>query len=225
MIEYFLVSKENYFSTLLFKKLKTKYNIVLISNNEDLKNKVLELKPIKLFFFHWSYIVPKSIYNTYECINIHTSNLPEGKGGSPLQNQILDNILCSTVNTLKMSDDGLDAGPIYCSKEITLQGNLFDIWLMICNVSYNLIDKILNDNLKPKNQEKINTKINKRNKNNIIPFTNEINLSKIYDFIRMLDEENYPNPYLEIGNFKLEFNRAKFNGENILADVKITKSL
>jgi len=53
---------------------------------------------------------------------------------------------------------------------------------------------------------------------------------KIYDFIRMLDNEEYPNPYIEIGNYKLEFNRAprmchqwNFNGEKIHSDVIITK--
>lgn len=46
----------------------------------------------------------------------------------------------------------------------------------------------------------------------------------------MLDNEEYPNPYIEIGNYKLEFNRAprmchqwNFNGEKIHSDVIITK--
>ena len=29
--------------------------------------------PEKIFFFHWSYIVPKEIYNNYECINSHSN--------------------------------------------------------------------------------------------------------------------------------------------------------
>ena len=46
----------------------------------------------------------------------------------------------------------------------------------------------------------------------------------------MLDNEEYHNPYIEIGNYKLEFNRAprmchqwNFNGEKIHSDVIIIK--
>ena len=39
----------------------------------------------------------------------------------------------------------------------------------------------------------------------------------------MLDSEEYPNPFIKIGNYKLEFNRATFNGEKIHSDVIIRK--
>lgn len=222
---YILASKKNYFSINLFNKLKKKNNnFIFITDKEELKNNIIKINPLKIFFLHWSFIVPRSIYNKYECINLHVGNLPKGKGGSPIQNQILDGITQSRVNALKMSDDGLDAGPIYCFEYISLQGNLFDIWDTLSKVGFKLINNIIENKVKPKKQEDNNFKVYKRRKNNKIPFDKEDNLSKIYDFIRMLDSSYYPNPYLQIGNFKLEFNRANFNGEYILCDVKITKN-
>ena len=224
---FILASKNNYASNFLFKKLRERTNEhwSFIFNKEELKLDILQKHSVnKIFFFHWSYIVPKSIYNKYECINIHTSNLPHGKGGSPLQNQIMDNIIQSRVNALRMSDAGLDAGPIYCSQDITLQGNLNDIWIMLSSISYKLITNIIDNHIQPVKQSLNDYPIYKRRRNNQIPFE-EKELVKIYNFIRMLDGTGYPNPYLEISNFRLEFNRANFDGEKIHTDVIITTKI
>ena len=147
---FFLYSKNNFFSNKLINKLKNTDNkwIYCNENNFDILNNYIT-NNIKIFFLHWNYIVPKNIYSKYECINIHTSNLPDGKGGSPIQNQIINNILFTKVNTLKITDDGLDSGPIYNSKDISLQCNLFDIWNIITESSYELINDIINNNLVP----------------------------------------------------------------------------
>ena len=39
----------------------------------------------------------------------------------------------------------------------------------------------------------------------------------------MGDDINYPNAYLDIGDYRLEFSRAKLGYEEIIADVKIRK--
>ena len=230
---FIFASKKTVYANELFEKLKNRPNEkwlfvteksyfdklnILINDSIEIKDNIT-----KIFFFHWNYIVPKSIYNYFECINVHTSNLPDGKGGSPLQNQILNNILTSNVNTLQMSDDGLDAGPIYCSRQVSLQGNLSDIWYIISQISFNLISKIIDEKITPTAQP-IGEFINyKRRKDNQIPFESAENLKKIYDFIRMLDDDNYPSSHLIIGQYKLNFNRANFNGEKIHADVIIEK--
>ena len=103
---YLICSKDNYFLDFIYKSLKQKYeNFIIIKKKEELKNKVEQHKNIsKIFFLHWNFIVPSSIYNNYECINLHTGNLPEDRGGSPIQNQILLGKYVSQVNALKMSD-------------------------------------------------------------------------------------------------------------------------
>ncbi len=221
---YLLVSKKNYFSDKLFEYLSNKYsNFIYITTKDQLNHYLCDNNPYKIFFFHWSYIIPKNIVEKIECINIHTANLPYGKGGSPIQNQILDDIISSKINALKMNNK-IDAGPIYTSRDITLQGNLFDIWSTIMILTFEIICDIIDNNLVPREQININNeKIYKRRNNNNIPFQDEISIEKIYNYIRMLDRIDYPDPYIEIGNYILKFSRAQFNGENILCDVKIEK--
>jgi methionyl-tRNA formyltransferase len=48
-------------------------------------------------------------------------------------------------------------------------------------------------------------------------------LESIYDQIRILDGEGYPNANLSIDGFKLDFSRAKLLDNSIIADVKIYK--
>ena len=111
-------SKRTDSASLMFKSLSARPNEewLFVTEKEFFKN--LITKDIsKIFFFHWNFIVPKSIYISCECINLHTSNLPDGKGGSPIQNQIVDDVIMTKVNALQISEAGLDAGPIYCTQE------------------------------------------------------------------------------------------------------------
>lgn len=48
-------------------------------------------------------------------------------------------------------------------------------------------------------------------------------LERLYDWIRMLDADGYPHAFLEVGRFRLEFRRASYLGDKVLADVVITE--
>lgn len=218
-------NKITYFVKIFKKELDKIYpnSFTIITKNDNKLDKVYKLYD-KIIFFHWSYIVPKKIYQECECINIHTSNLPNGKGGTPLQNQIIENIIQSKVNLLRMTDDGLDAGPIYCSDTVTLQGSLFDIWLMITKISIKLISKMIDEKIKPIIQDKCGN-VYKRRKGTNIEFNKINTLEEIYDNIRMLDATHYPTSSIKLGNFILKFSRASFDGDKIIADVSITKQL
>ncbi|ECK2795076.1 methionyl-tRNA formyltransferase, partial [Campylobacter lari] len=49
----------------------------------------------------------------------------------------------------------------------------------------------------------------------------KINLTKLYDFIRMLDAKDYPSAFLELKNIKIHFKDAKFKNNKIQAKVEI----
>lgn len=179
------------------------------------------LNPKWVFFFHWSEIVSEEIYTKYKCVVVHTGNLPEGRGGSPLQNQILEGVVSTKVNLIEMSSI-LDGGGIYTSSPITLQGNLNDIWFTIAKISKKLILECVNNSLSPIPQTG-EPKVYKRKKDNKLILDSTKDISYVYDQIRMLDAENYPQTYLEIGEYILEFSRAKLENKTVIADVKITK--
>ncbi|EKA7211524.1 methionyl-tRNA formyltransferase, partial [Campylobacter jejuni] len=89
------------------------YNFILIKTKEDLNlNYIQKINPKYIFFPHWSFIIPDEIYQNYACIVFHMSDLPFGRGGSPLQNLILQNIKKTKISALKVCKD-LDAGDIY----------------------------------------------------------------------------------------------------------------
>lgn len=65
-------------------------NWILIDNDKDFNITFLEQNQVtKIFIPHWSYIIPENIYSQYECIVFHMTDLPYGRGGSPLQNLIV----------------------------------------------------------------------------------------------------------------------------------------
>jgi methionyl-tRNA formyltransferase len=221
-----LCSKKNVWSQRLFDKLLIKLpincNIAWATPNEiDLKTTINAINPEKIFFFHWSDYIPENIFNNYECITMHTSNLPYGRGGTPLQNQIIDKITFTKVNALRTSD-GMDVGPIYCDKSISLQGTITDIWLTIADAAVELIEYIITNNIVPKAQELV-IQSYKRRKSTKVNLAKCKTITDLYDIIRMLDGEGYPKAYIDIDDFKIEFSRASLNSDGILADVKITK--
>jgi len=177
--------------------------------------------PDWIFFFHWSEIVPKTIYKNYKCCVIHTGNLPKARGGSPLQNQILEGVTDTQVNIIEMSGE-IDAGGVYCSAPISLQGSITDIWLSIADVTSNLINFCMAANPKATPQRG-KPQTYKRIKNNSVNFNIEKPLSFVYDQIRMVDDDFYPKCHLDINGFRLEFSRPKLKTDEILADVTITK--
>ena len=90
MSNYIILSQKSWNKSLLEDlSLKTDDNWVLISSKDDFNNENLKkINPDKIFIPHWSYIIPEFIFNSYECIVFHMTDLPYGRGGSPLQNLI-----------------------------------------------------------------------------------------------------------------------------------------
>ena len=213
-----IISKDNPWSKKLFNLISNKSSQFVWITECNLE--ILDsLSPEWVFFFHWSEIVSQEIYDKYKCVVIHTGNLPQGRGGSPIQNQILEGIISSQVNLIEMGSV-LDGGGIYTSSPITLQGNLNDIWFTIAEISEKLILECVNNSLTPTPQIG-EPKIYKRKKNNKLIFDLSKDISYVYDQIRILDAEDYPNTYLEIDGYILEFSRAQLKNQTIIAFFKL----
>ena len=77
-----------------------------IQNTSELTHQALDqLQPRYIFFLHWSWIVPKDIYENYECVCFHMTDVPYGRGGSPLQNLILRGREQTVLTALRMTEE------------------------------------------------------------------------------------------------------------------------
>lgn len=209
----------------LFKQLEARPNERWhrFTDFEEFKlQKLLELRPEKIFIPHWSFIIPKAIWQNYECIVFHMTDLPYGRGGSPLQNLIIRGHNKTVISALRVNA-GLDTGDIYVKKPLSLEGNAQEIFERSAPIIQSIIEDIIENQIDPKPQEGEVISFKRRK-----PEEGKMNaleeLKEVFNYIRMLDAEGYPSAYIETGSFKLEFSNASFkNKEEILANVRITK--
>jgi len=199
-------------------------NWVLIDAKDDFNIQTLQaLQVNKIFIPHWSYIIPEEIYANYECIVFHMTDLPYGRGGSPLQNLIVRGHTTTKISALRVVKE-LDAGPIYLKSDLTLSGTAQEIFSSANDVIEGMITAILNNQLVPIEQEGeiVHFKRRKPQDSNIYELDD---LRKVYDYIRMLDADGYPPAFLETAHLKLEFTKADFNTDDdiITAHVRILK--
>ena len=104
------------------------------------------LKPRYIFFPHWSWIVPEDILKKYECICFHMTDLPFGRGGSPLQNLIKNGQDKTKISALKMTSI-VDSGPIYLKRDLDLSGTAQNIYERSTKIIYDMMEEIINNDI------------------------------------------------------------------------------
>lgn len=134
------------------------------SSNEEIYNNIsTELN----LFIGWSWIIPSHFVSEKICICFHPSNLPSYRGGSPIQNQVFDGLIESRLTVFKMTDF-LDHGPIFKKYNLSLNGDINDIFYSLKEASKNGFNDIVSDytnsSLIFKDAENISTPIHKRRK-------------------------------------------------------------
>ena len=202
--------------------LMLKHKILIIQDKESLCVDTLKsFEPDIVFFPHWSWIVEREIFTQFKCIVFHTSPLPYGRGGSPIQNLILRGHKVSPVCALKMSNE-LDNGPIYDQEEISLEGSLCKI-LNRLDSTVNMLMKRLIDHLPTPIEQTGVGKTFKRlgDKDNEISF--DTTFEKAYDIVRMLDDPSYPSAYLSLKNILIEFSEVNRKNDEFFCRVRISK--
>ncbi len=194
-----------------------------ISDREQLNLKTLrKVSPRYIFFVHWSWKVSSDILNKYECVCFHMTDVPFGRGGSPLQNLILHRIKTTKLTALRMSEE-LDTGPVYLKEHLSLEGGTAEeIYVRANNKASEMIRRIISEQPAPVPQSgKVTIFRRRQPRESEIPCLS--NLEELYDFIRMLDAEGYPRAFLEVNGMRFEFSRAALYNGRVVADVTITK--
>lgn len=200
---------------------RTGCDFVLMTSKEELTvERLTSIHPEIIFFPHWSYRIDAGIFGRFPSVIFHMTDLPFGRGGSPLQNLIARGIYETKISALRCVEE-MDGGPIYLKKPLSLHGSAEEIFLRASRITEEMIVEILEKNLKPVAQTGEPTFF-KRRRPEESNLASASSLDQLFDMIRMLDAEGYPNAFLEVGDFRLEFTRAARKQDQVVADVRIT---
>lgn len=202
-----------------------KFPIIEVRTREELENAISSEPDLRqIFFLHWSFIVPDQIVKKFECICFHMTDVPYGRGGSPLQNLIQRGKRETKLTALKMVKE-LDAGPVFIKRALSLEGSTAEeIYIRASKLSCEMVKEILANDIEPIKQTGEVVKFKRRKPEDSILPTNK-SLDVVHDHIRMLDAEGYPNAFLDVGGLRLEFTRSSRYDGKVVAEVKITNKL
>ena len=167
-------------------------------------------------------MVEPEIYNAVECVCFHMTDLPFGRGGSPLQNLILRGVKQTKITALKMTGT-IDGGPVYQKNEMDLLGSALEIYKASVPICFEMMETIVRDEPVPVEQVGKTVQFQRRK-----PADSELNEAKtvqqVYDYVRMLDAPGYPPAYLMHQEMKIEFTEAEIDaGNQLVARVRITQ--
>jgi len=200
---------------------KSNAKVAPVSSPEALTEAWLEsINPRYIFFPHWSWKIPAAIFQKYECIVFHMTDLPFGRGGSPLQNLVARGFTHTRLSALRCVEE-MDAGPIYAKQDLPLYGTAEEILLRAATATEQMILDIIRDQPVPvpQNGEPVVFQRRKRSEGNLAALDE---LERVYDFVRMLDGSGYPPAFIETEHLRLEFTRASMKPDEIIADVRIS---
>ena len=193
------------------------HNFLIFRNKDEFDSeKLVDFKPDLILWYGWSWLVDNIFVDEYTSIMLHPSPLPKYRGGSPIQNQIINGEKNSAVTLFKMTRK-LDDGDIYKQLPFSLKGSLDDIFNRIIKLGYKATLEIINNNYTLKKQINSEATYYKR----LHPSNSEITMEEIknssaeylYNKIRMLNDP-YPNAYLKTSdNKKLYLIQSRLDDE------------
>lgn len=192
---------------------------IWVDSPAALDQALLNATPRYIFFIHWSWIVPSRVWETNECVCFHMTDVPYGRGGSPLQNLICAGHKQTKLTALRMVAQ-VDAGPVYAKCPLPLVGSAQEIYVKAGELSVETIRWMIATQPVPVAQSGTVVHFERRTPDQSeLPGGMEVD--RIYDFIRMLDAEGYPHAFLEANGYRLEFRNAQVDGSKVKADVSI----
>lgn len=177
--------------------------------------------PRYVFFPHWSWKISAQVYEAFECVIFHMTDLPFGRGGSPLQNLVVRGLRDTQLTALRCVAE-LDAGPVYLKRPLSLLGTAEEILMRAGELTGEMIEHMMREHPEPQPQSGEPTVFRRRtpDEGNLAELDT---LEKLFDHIRMLDAQGYPPAFIETAHFKLEFSRASLRADGVIADVRISR--
>jgi methionyl-tRNA formyltransferase len=198
------------------------YRLVRLRDRRELAVELLaQIRPDFVFFPHWSWLIPEDVHSHFNCVIFHMTDVPYGRGGSPLQNLIIRGHRTTKLTALKCVS-GLDAGPVYLKYPLSLEGTAEEILRRASALIEEMIVEIVENRPIPVPQqgEVVEFKRRRPADGNMASLEK---LEQVFDFIRMLDADGYPPAFLKTVHLRLEFNEARLGEGFVEAKVRISK--
>lgn len=196
------------------------FDILRIRQRPELVPQTLDaFEPSHVFLPHWSWKIPEAVFERHECVVFHMTDLPFGRGGSPLQNLVVRGIEQSKLSALRCAAE-IDAGPVYLKRDLSTLGTAEEVFLRAALLMEEMIVAIVGGSVQPTEQS-----------GEVVHFTRRTpeqgdlrqatTLSDVHNLIRMLDASGYPQAFIEAGGLRFEFTRASLCHDHVLADVRV----
>jgi methionyl-tRNA formyltransferase len=190
------------------------HEVVRIREKEELTTETLDrVKPDFVFFPHWSWLIPRDIHSRFECVVFHMTDLPYGRGGSPLQNLIVRGHRDTLISAIRCVE-AVDEGPVYLKRPLSLAGRAEEILDRASDVMEAMIAEIVETRPTPIPQQGDAVRFERRRPEdgNLASVTD---LDQAFDWIRMLDAEGYPRAFLDTPHLRLEFSEVR-RGDDVI---------
>lgn len=182
----------------LYSVYKDSHNFLIWRDKSEFdENKLLDFKPDIILWYGWSWIVKDIFVNDFVSVMLHPSPLPKYRGGSPIQNQIINGEKLSAVTLFRMNE-GLDKGDIFQQLPMSLEGSLDEIFNRISSLGFASTCNLIEGNYNLTIQD--NTKATYFQRRSIedseitLKEFKEMPAEYLYNKIRMLADP-YPNAY------------------------------
>ena len=189
----------------LYSVYKNDHNFLIWSDKNDFDSSNLKkFKPDLILWYGWSWKVEEEFVINYKSIMLHPSPLPKYRGGSPIQNQIINNEKTGAVTLFRMNE-GIDTGDIYQQFKMDLTGSLNEIFTRISIIGFSATCNIIEGNYNILKQNDSESTFYKRR----LPEESEITVSELknkpaeylYNKVRMLADP-YPNAFIRTSDNK-----------------------
>ena len=149
----------------------------------------------------------------------HMTDLPFGRGGSPLQNLIRRKVQYTKLCAFRCIET-VDAGPVYFRVDLDLSGSASEILDRVSNQVEEMIVTHLIEKPVPVEQAGMVVEFTRRDPSDSALILCE-RYSDLFDLIRMVDDDDYPRSFLETVCARFEFSDVKDMDGHLEARVTI----
>jgi methionyl-tRNA formyltransferase len=195
---------------------------LLIRRPEELDAALLEQhRPRHVILPDWSWKIDPALLARASFVGFHAAALPDYRGGSPLQHQILDGLNETRLTMFRMVPE-LDAGPILLDAPLSLEGTIGQIWQRIATMIPAMVAELLSGRCQERPQSGGGFARRRRQPHESQLTDLQLPLDKLYDVLRALDDP-YPNAFLTIDDKQIAFRKPRLEGEILIAEAVITE--